>query len=116
MTADPQKYRDKAERLRREALQSDQPDIRSTMVDVAELYDRLADRLKRQQGQEAVTPLSGDAAREEAIFARKMAAAAEPGAAVEGDWLDIAESFEDLADLADRKASRKAPRSGRRLS
>jgi hypothetical protein len=58
-----------------------------------------------------VTPISGDAAREEAAFARKTAAAAEPGSAVEGDWLDIAESFEDLADLADRTASRKAPRS-----
>ena len=63
-----------------------------------------------------VTPISGDAAREEAGFARKMAAAAESESAVEGDWLDIAEAFDDLADLADRTASRRAPRSRRRPS
>jgi hypothetical protein len=49
-------------------------------------------------------PISGDAARyrEQAASARKIAVAAEPGSRVEGDWLDIADAYEDLANITDR--------------
>jgi hypothetical protein len=45
---DPKKYRDEAERLRRETAGTTHRDIRGTMIEVAELYDRLADILERQ--------------------------------------------------------------------
>jgi hypothetical protein len=36
-----------------------------------------------------------------------MAAAAEPQSREEGCWLDIAECYEELAAIADRKAKRR---------
>jgi hypothetical protein len=48
--ADPQKYRDEAERLRREAADTADVDARRTMLDIAKLYDRLAETLARQRG------------------------------------------------------------------
>jgi hypothetical protein len=39
--ADPQKYRDEADRLRKEAATVD-ADARETMLDIAKLYERLA--------------------------------------------------------------------------
>ena len=47
--ANPKKYRDEAERLRREAIETPNRDIRGTMIEVADLYDRLADILERQR-------------------------------------------------------------------
>jgi hypothetical protein len=57
----------------------------------------------------AEEPLSGDASRyrEQAAFARKMAAAAWPGSRVEGDWLDIADSYEDLAHIEGMKSKQR---------
>jgi hypothetical protein len=54
-------------------------------------------------------PVSGSAIRyrEQAALARKIAAAAEPGSRAEGDWLDIAEAYDDLADLADKRVTRR---------
>jgi hypothetical protein len=46
---DPQKYRDEAERLRKEAAESDHSAIRGTMLDIAELYHRLAEALERHR-------------------------------------------------------------------
>jgi len=46
--ADPQKYRDEAERLRREAEDSLDPDMRRTLLDIAGLYERMADALAKQ--------------------------------------------------------------------
>jgi hypothetical protein len=46
--ADPQKYRDEAERLRKEAATVD-ADVRETMLDIAKLYERLADTIERQR-------------------------------------------------------------------
>jgi len=48
---DPKKYRDEAERLRREAIETPDRNERGTMIEVADLYDRLADTLERQQHQ-----------------------------------------------------------------
>jgi hypothetical protein len=45
---DPKKYRDEAERLRREAAGTTHRDVRGTMAEVADLYDRLADLLEPQ--------------------------------------------------------------------
>jgi hypothetical protein len=47
--ADPKKYRDEAERLREEASESADPEIRGTMLDIAELYHRLAEALERHR-------------------------------------------------------------------
>ena len=47
--AEPKKYRDEAERLRKEAAESDHPEIRGTMLDIAEFYYRLAETLERQR-------------------------------------------------------------------
>jgi hypothetical protein len=47
--ADPKKYRDEAERLRKEAAESADPEIRGTMLDIAELYHRLAETLERHR-------------------------------------------------------------------
>src|SRR5258708_416384 len=47
--ADPNKYRDEAERLRREAAENDSHDVRGTMLDIAELYYRLAETLEKQR-------------------------------------------------------------------
>jgi hypothetical protein len=47
--ADPQKYRDEAERLRRDAMQSDHRETRSTMIEIADLYDRMAETLEKQR-------------------------------------------------------------------
>ena len=49
---DPKKCRDKAARLREEATQTDHRDVRSTMIEVAELHDRLAETLERRRGQQ----------------------------------------------------------------
>ncbi len=46
--ADPQKYRDEAELLRQQAVKSPDCDVRGTMIEVADLYDRLADTLARK--------------------------------------------------------------------
>jgi len=42
---DPRQYRDEAERLRRKALESDSLIEIGALIDIAELYDRLYDRL-----------------------------------------------------------------------
>jgi hypothetical protein len=47
--ADPQKCRDEAERLRKEAAESDSHHVRGTMLDIAELYYRLAETLEKQR-------------------------------------------------------------------
>jgi hypothetical protein len=49
--ADPKKYRDEAERLREEASESADPEIRGTMLDIAELYHRMAEMLERHRGE-----------------------------------------------------------------
>jgi hypothetical protein len=49
--ADAKKYRDEAERMRREAIETPDRDIRGTMIEVADLYDRLADTLEKQRRQ-----------------------------------------------------------------
>jgi hypothetical protein len=49
--ADPNKYRAEAERLRREAAEND-PEIRGVMLDIAELYYRLAETLEKQRQQQ----------------------------------------------------------------
>ena len=46
--ADPEKCRDEAERLRKEAAESDSHEVRGTMLDIAELYYRLAETLERR--------------------------------------------------------------------
>jgi hypothetical protein len=46
--AESKKYLDEAERLRKEAAESADPDIRGTMLDIAELYYRLAETLERR--------------------------------------------------------------------
>ena len=51
--ADSKKYRDEAEHLRREAAETTHRDIRGTMIEVAELYDRLANILEQRQDQSA---------------------------------------------------------------
>jgi hypothetical protein len=47
--ADPKKYSDEAERVRREAAETSQVDIQRTMLDIAKLYDRLSETLARQR-------------------------------------------------------------------
>jgi hypothetical protein len=47
--ADPKKYRDEAERLRKEAMETDHREVRSTMIEVADLYDRLVETLERHR-------------------------------------------------------------------
>ena len=47
--ADPKKYRDEAERLRREADEAPDPDHQRTMLDIARLYERMAETLTRQR-------------------------------------------------------------------
>jgi hypothetical protein len=47
--AEPKKYRDEAERLRREAEASHDPDLRRTMLDIAGLYDRMAETLAKRR-------------------------------------------------------------------
>ena len=49
--ADSKKYRDEAERLRKEAAESADPEIRGTMLDIAELYHRMAETLERHRQQ-----------------------------------------------------------------
>jgi hypothetical protein len=49
LMSDPKKYRDRAERLRKEAIGTPNRDVRGTMIEVADLYDRLADILERQR-------------------------------------------------------------------
>jgi hypothetical protein len=48
--ADPKRYRDEAERLRKEAAESDHSAIRGTMLDIAELYLRMAETLEKHKG------------------------------------------------------------------
>jgi hypothetical protein len=52
--ADAKKYRDEAERLRREAIETPDRDIRGTMIEVADLCDRLADTLEKHRHQPKV--------------------------------------------------------------
>jgi hypothetical protein len=47
--ADPEKYREEAERLRKEATHTSNRHRRATMIEVADLYDRLADILEKQR-------------------------------------------------------------------
>jgi hypothetical protein len=47
--AEHRKYRDEAERLRKEAMQTDHRESRSTMIEIADLYDRMAETLEKQQ-------------------------------------------------------------------
>jgi hypothetical protein len=44
--ADPQKYRDDAERIRKEAFEISDLDIRCAMLDIADLNERLAATLE----------------------------------------------------------------------
>jgi hypothetical protein len=53
--ADPKKYHDEAERLRKDAAETIDVDARKTMIDIAKLYDRLADTLSRQRRDEFQT-------------------------------------------------------------
>jgi hypothetical protein len=48
--ADPKKYRDEAERLRNEAAETNDGETRETMLNIAKLYDRLAQTLAKQRG------------------------------------------------------------------
>jgi len=41
--ADPKKYRDEAERLRKEAAETTDPDHQRAILDIARLYVRLAE-------------------------------------------------------------------------
>jgi hypothetical protein len=45
----PKKYSDEAERLRNEAAESGDHDVRGTLLDIAELYYRLAEKAERHQ-------------------------------------------------------------------
>jgi hypothetical protein len=47
--ADSKKYWDEAERLRREAEDSHDPDLRRTMLDIAGLHDRMAETLTKRR-------------------------------------------------------------------
>jgi len=47
--AGPETYREEAERLRKEAIRTSNRHIRGTMIEVADLYDRLADILEKQR-------------------------------------------------------------------
>jgi hypothetical protein len=47
--AGPEKYHEEAERLRKEAMQTSNRHIRGTMIEVADLYDRLADIQENQR-------------------------------------------------------------------
>jgi hypothetical protein len=50
--ADPQKYREQAARIREEAAQVADAGRRQKLLDLAELYERLADQIeKRKSGQ-----------------------------------------------------------------
>jgi hypothetical protein len=44
---DPKKYRDEAERLRREADETNDLKMQRTMLDIAGLYERMADALAK---------------------------------------------------------------------
>jgi hypothetical protein len=45
--ADPKKYRGEAERLRKEAAETAHVQTRQTMLDIAKLYDKMADTLAK---------------------------------------------------------------------
>ncbi len=47
--ADPKKYRDEAERLRKEADETGDTETRQTMLDIAALYERVAETLSKQR-------------------------------------------------------------------
>jgi hypothetical protein len=47
--ADPKKYRDEAAKLRQEAAEISDVETRRTMLDIAGLYDRMADTLAKQR-------------------------------------------------------------------
>jgi hypothetical protein len=47
--AEPRKYRDEAERLRREAAETTHVETKRTMLSIAELYECLADTLAKQR-------------------------------------------------------------------
>jgi hypothetical protein len=47
--ADPQKYREEAERMRKEAFEISDLDIRCVMLDIADLNERLAIILETQR-------------------------------------------------------------------
>ena len=44
---DPNKYRDEAEHLRRKAEKSIDPGLQQTMLDIAGLYERMADGIAK---------------------------------------------------------------------
>jgi hypothetical protein len=46
--ADPEKYHTQAERLRQEAATTHDPFMQQTILDIAELYERMADTLTKQ--------------------------------------------------------------------
>ena len=47
--ADPRKYREEAERLRKEADEASHPETRGMMLDIAELYERLARAIAKRR-------------------------------------------------------------------
>jgi hypothetical protein len=51
--ANPIKYREEVERLRKEAAATTDAEARRTMIEIAALYERLANTLARQRGPKA---------------------------------------------------------------
>jgi hypothetical protein len=49
--AEPKKFRDAAERLRKEAAEVSHVETRRTMLKIAKLYDQVADTLAKQRQQ-----------------------------------------------------------------
>lgn len=47
--ADPKKYRDEAERLRKEAAETKDRDHQRMILDIAKLYDRLAGHTEKRR-------------------------------------------------------------------
>jgi hypothetical protein len=47
--ADPQKYRDEAEQLRSQAGETYDPELREKILEIARLYDRLADSIEKRR-------------------------------------------------------------------
>ena len=47
--ADPKKYRDEAERLRREAAETPDIDLRRQILRIARPYDRLAENIEKRK-------------------------------------------------------------------
>jgi hypothetical protein len=47
--ADPKKYRDEAERLRKEAAEAPDFNVRRQILQIAKLYDRLSESIEKRQ-------------------------------------------------------------------